>query len=202
MSVAQPVHRYTPAEYYRLEEQAEYKSDYYNGEIFAMAGGTEVHSLICVNIIREISSALKGRTCAAYDPNMRLKVAASGLRTYPDASVYCRPREHDPEDPTGQTLTNPTAIFEVLSPSTENYDRGLKSSHYRRIESLQALVLVSQEMPHLEAYFRQPDGSWAFRELDGREQVLRIDAIDVNLPLAEVYDRVEFGEPARPAAAG
>ena len=192
MSVAKPLKRYSPAEYYELEEHADYRSEYFDGEIFAMAGGTQPHSLICANLIREIGNQLKGKPCAIYDSNMRLKVKATGLRTYPDASVYCGVRELDPEDSTGQTLTNPTVLFEVLSPSTEAYDRGVKAPHYRRIESLQALVLVSQDAPRVESYFRQADGTWALNELEGLDQVLRLAAIHVSLPLVEIYDRIEF----------
>lgn len=194
MGIVRPSRRFTPAEYYRLEEEATYKSDFYNGEIFAMAGGSEAHSLICVNLAGELRNALKGKPCAVYDPNMRLLVKATGLRTYPDASVYCAPRDIDPEDPSGQTLTNPTVLFEVLSPSTESYDRGLKASHYRRINSLKALVLVSQDLPRVEAYFRQADGMWGLRELEGLDQVLHLAEIDARLPLAEVFDRIDFSQ--------
>ena len=89
-------------------------------------------------------------------------------------------------------MTNPTVLFEVLSSSTESYDRGLKASHYRRIDSLQALVLVSQDMPRVEAYFRQPDAMWGLRELEGLDQVLTLSDIHVRLPLAEVFDRIDF----------
>jgi Uma2 family endonuclease len=194
MGIPKPLHRYTPTEYYRLEEQAEYRSEYYDGEIFAMAGGTEPHSLICSNINREVGNQLKGKPCAVYDANMRLKIKVTGLVTYPDVSVYCGPRERDPDDPTGQTITNPTVIFEVLSPSTEIYDRRVKASHYRRIESLQALVLVAQDKARVEAYYRQPDGTWALGELEGLDQVLRLEAIDVDLPLVEIYDRIELAK--------
>ena len=123
---------------------------------------------------------------------MRLRVKATGLRTYPDVSVYCGPLELDPEDPTGQTLTNPSVIIEILSPSTESYDRGLKASNYRRIESLQAPVFINQEQPRVEAYFRQADGTWAFREIEGLDKVLKIEAIGVAIPLSEIYDRIDF----------
>ncbi len=192
MGMVKTSRQFTPAEYYRLEQGATYKSDFYKGEIFATAGGSEAHSLICANLIRELGTALKGRPCAVYDPNMRLLVKASGLRTYPDASVYCALRELDPEDPSGQTLTNPTVLFEVLSPTTESYDRGLKASDYRRIESLKTLVLVSQDLPRVEAYFRQADGMWGLRELEGLDQVLTLADINVRLPLAEVFDRIDF----------
>lgn len=189
---------YTPAEYYALERAATYKSDYYKGEIFAMAGGTAVHSLITANVTRELGNGLKGRPCAAYESNLRIRVKATGLRTYPDASVYCGPLEFDPDDSGVQTAMNPTVVFEVLSESTEAYDRGFKAENYRLIESLKAYVLVSQKSPHVEVYERQADGSWNLREYKRLEDSAPIPATGVSLPLAEVYARVEFPPPAFP----
>src|SRR5215218_6039218 len=139
--------RFTPAEYYALEHEAAYKSDYYDGEIFDMSGGTSDHSLITSNALIAIGQQLKGKTCRAYESNMRLKVAATGMRTYPDVSVYCAPLEYDPEDPRKTTAMNPTVVIEVLSRTTESYDRGLKAAGYRQIESLKAHVLVAQDRP-------------------------------------------------------
>src|SRR5579862_2344742 len=115
MTMPQRVKRYTPQEYYRLEDEAEFKSDYYKGEIFAMSGGTANHSLIAVNIAREIGNRLEGGPCRTFNSDLRLKIAATGLRTYPDVSVYCDGLEVDEEDPYGSTYVNPTVIFEVLS---------------------------------------------------------------------------------------
>src|SRR2546421_282150 len=179
MGLIKQIRRYTPAEYYALEREADYKSDYYNGEIFAMAGGTERHSLICTNISGELRHRLKGKSCIAFESNLRLKVNATGLRTYPDVSVYCGERERDPDDPDAETLTNPTVLFEVLSPSTEAYDRTVKAPHFRRIESLQTLVLVRQEKPYAEVYHRRSDGSWSFHEAEGIDAVLQLPAIQI-----------------------
>src|SRR5260370_5312452 len=131
MGLPKQTKRYTPAEYYELERKADYKSDYYDGEIFGMAGGTERHSLICTNVGGEIRQRLKGTPCAAYESNLRLKVKATGLRTYPDVSVYCGELERDPDDPQGETMTNPTLLFEVLSPSTEASALPTTAPHYR-----------------------------------------------------------------------
>lgn len=127
-----------------------------------------------------------------FDPNLRLKIQATGLRTYPDVSVYCKPYEFDPEDRTGQTMTNPVVLIEVLSPSTEAYDRGLKAQSYRQIESLKAYALVSQNEAHVEMYERQGDGLWVFREVRGLKGTLTLSAIGVDLPLADIYGGVEF----------
>lgn len=201
---AVPKRYYTPAEYYELEAKADYKSDYYNGQIFpcgevgpdgqliSMAGGSIRHSIVCTNITAELNRRLKGGPCRVLESNARLRIVATGLRTYPDVSVYCGQRQHDPEDPAGQTLLNPTVLFEVLSPSTEGYDRGVKASHYRRIESLRLLGLVSQESPHVELHVRGEDGKWVIEERDGMDTVIELKAIEAQLPLAEIYTDVDF----------
>lgn len=196
MSVPQPVKRYTPQEYYRMERAASYKSDYYKGEIFNMSGGTARHSLIIMNIGGELRIRLKGKPCTPYESNLRLKIKSTGLRTYPDVGVYCGPLEFDPEDDGIETVTNPTAVFEVLSKSTEGYDRGFKAENYRKIETLHSYVFVSQNSPHVEIAERQGNGTWSLREANGLEAVLTIPSIGVDLPLAEIYDRIEFGAEA------
>ena len=192
MGIAEPIHRYTAEEYYRLEEKAESRSEFFKGEIFAMAGGSARHAMIAGNILRRLGNQLEGTPCIPFGSDLRLKVKSTGLRTYPDVSVYCGKREIDPEDPAGQTYTNPSLLVEVLSPTTEEYDRGTKASHYRRIESLQAIFLVSQDMPRVEVHLRQPDGSWLLREHDGMDSTLRLDALGVKLSFGEIYQAVDF----------
>jgi Uma2 family endonuclease len=204
MSRAASKKYYTPAEYYELEAKAEYKSDYYNGEIFpcgvvgpdgqliSMAGGSVRHSQICSNILREVGNRLKGSPCSAFESNVRMRIRATGLRTYPDVSIYCGDRQHDPEDFTGQTLLNPSVLFEVLSPTTEGYDRGTKAMHYRRVESLQALVLVKQEEARIEVHVREGKDKWTILDIDGMDAVLTLPVAGVELPLAEIYDGVDF----------
>ena len=184
--------RYTPQEYYALERTAEYRSDFFAGEIFAMAGGSTAHSLIKVNLTGELRSMLKGRRCGVYDSDQRLKVKSNGLRCYPDAAVYCGPLDYDEEDANTETATNPTVIFEVLSKSTEAYDRGLKAECYRTIESLKAYVLISQDRPHVELQERLPDGTWRLSWAAGMDGVIRLPDIDVEVSLGELYDRVDF----------
>ena len=195
MTLPQPVKRYTPQEYYALEREAEYKSDYYQGEIFAMAGGSASHSLITANVGREVGNRLKGKPCKVYESNLRLKITATGLRCYPDVSVYCGKLQFDPEDSASETATNPTLLVEVLSKSTEGYDRGLKAENYRQIESLRVYVLVSQVKAHVEIFERQGNGPWLLRDANGLDAVLKLPAIDIDLPLAEVYAGVEFPPP-------
>lgn len=196
MSLPQETPRFTPDGYYRLEREASQKHEYYQGQIFAMSGGTPEHSAIILNIGSELRNRLKGKPCRAYDSGLRLKVLSTGLRTYPDVSVYCGELRRDEEDPYASTFTNPTVVFEVLSHSTEAYDRGFKAENYRSIDTLQAYVLVSQESPRVEIYERQSDGSWRFREIGGLDASLLIASIGTELPLAEIYDGVSFPPPS------
>ncbi len=199
MGLPTPIKRYTPQEYYALERAAEYRSDYYNGEIFAMAGGTSRHSDIMVNICGELRNRLRGRPCRPKESNQRLKVVATGLRFYPDVSVFCGPLVYDTEDlDMPETAVNPTMIFEVLSRSTESYDRGFKSENFRMIVSLKAYVLVAQDKPHVEMYERQADDHWLFSEVKGLDGNLELPAIGISLPMTEIYDGVEFKEVPRP----
>jgi Uma2 family endonuclease len=192
MSYAQQVRRYTPDEYYRLEAQAEHRSEFYDGEIFAMAGGSARHNRICLNILRQLGNKLEGTPCGPFGLDLKLRVKETGLRTYPDVSVYCGKRELDTEDPARQTYMNPTVLAEVLSPSTEQYDRGTKAVHYRRIETLKIILLVSQDEARVDTLLRQPDGSWRLREYEGMDQVLPLEAIGVELPLTAIYQGVDF----------
>jgi len=129
-----------------------------------------------------------------YESNLRLNIKATGLRTYPDASVYCGAVVRDEEDASGETAINPIVLFEVLSKTTEAYDRGEKALNYRQIESLRAYILVSQREASVEMFERQSDGPWVLREAHGKEAVLTIAAISVNLPLADIYDRIDFSD--------
>jgi len=188
--------RYSPEEYLALERAAEHKSEYFDGEIFAMAGASEEHNLITVNLSRELSTQLKGRPCRTYSNDMRVKVDASGLYTYPDVVVVCGERQF--EDAQVDTLLNPTLIVEVLSPSTEAYDRGQKFRLYRGLASLKTYVLVAQDTPQVERYERQPDDQWLLSEAQNLEDALPLPGIGCHLALSEVYDNVAFAPPASP----
>jgi Uma2 family endonuclease len=186
----QPKAYLSPEDYLALERSAEFKSEYFAGEIFAMAGASESHNLIVINAIRELSIQLKKRPCKVYANDMRVRVSPTGLFTYPDVVVVCGQTQFD--DSHLDTLLNPTLIVEVLSDSTEAYDRGRKFEHYRKLESLAEYVLIAQHRPHVESYRRQPDRRWLLTESDGLDGGLRLDAIDCELALAEIYDKVEF----------
>ena len=186
----QPKPHLTPEDYLALERSADFKNEYFAGEIFAMTGASEPHNLIVVNVGAEIRQQLKKRPCKAYVNDMRVKVSPTGLYTYPDLIVVCGKSEFD--DTHFDTLLNPTLIIEVLSDSTEAYDRGRKFEHYRKLESLAEYVLIAQHRPHVESYRRQPDQQWLLTESTGLESTLRLHSIDCELALMEVYDKVEL----------
>jgi Uma2 family endonuclease len=182
--------RYTPEEYLALERQAQYKSEYFAGEIFAMAGASRWHNLIVTNVVRELSLQLKGRPCTTYPSDMRVKISPAGLYAYPDVTVVCGDAQF--EDTQQDTLLNPTLIVEVLSESTEAYDRGSKFAHYRKLASLQEYVLITQTKPHVEHYVRQPDNRWLLAEADSVHDTIHLPSIDCHLALSEVYDKVDI----------
>ena len=182
----------SPEEYLRIERAAEDKSEYLDGEMFAMAGGSSTHSLIALNAGAELRHLLKGNRCAPYESNLRIFFPSTGLYSYPDASVICGPLAF--VDDHSDMVTNPTLIVEVLSDSTEAYDRGRKFAHYRTLPSFAEYVLVSQREPLVEVFFRQADGTWQLTPVRGREASVRLQSLGIELRLAEVYDRVEFPE--------
>jgi Uma2 family endonuclease len=186
----QPKPWYTPEEYLAFERDSEIKHEYFEGEIFAMVGATEPHVLITDNLAFTLKGQLRDRPCRVYSSDMRVKVSATGLYTYPDVVVASGEREFD--DDRRDTLLNPGLVIEVLSPSTEAYDRGKKFAHYRTIESLVEYVLVSQEEPHVERYARKPDGDWLLHEARRLEDSIDLPSIGCVLQLADVYDQVEF----------
>lgn len=180
----------TELEYLDQERQAENRSEFYRGQIYAMAGASRAHNLITVNLTRELSQRLKGCPCEVYSSDMKVKVKPSGLYTYPDVTVVCgEPRFDDAQN---DILLNPKIIIEVLSPSTEAYDRGDKFEHYRRLASLSDYILVSQHRCRIEHFSRQADGRWLLIEVNDLQADLALDSIGCALPLAEIYERVVF----------
>ena len=188
----QPQVGLSPEEYLARERRAEVKSEYHDGEVFAMSGASRAHNLIVTNFVRELSLRLRDRDCEVYPSDMRVKVDPTGLYTYPDVIVVCG--EPAFEDEHIDTLLNPTLLIEVLSESTEASDRGKKFEHYRKLETLQGVVLVTQDEAHAERFTRQPDGQWLLGEASGLEAALHLASIDVTLPLADIYDKVLFDD--------
>ncbi|MFI5460118.1 MAG: Uma2 family endonuclease [Isosphaerales bacterium] len=189
MVSAARITRYTPQQYLALERKAEFRSEYCNGFITAMAGASREHNLIALNLGGEIRSQLKNRPCEVYASDMRVLVSPTGLYTYPDVVAVCgKPLFEDDEF---DTLLNPTLIVEVLSPSTESYDRGKKFGHYRRLESLREYVMVAQDQVRVERYTRQGE-EWLLTDLNDLDATLRLASIGCEVSLREIYAKVEF----------
>jgi Uma2 family endonuclease len=191
MASAAASRRYTPEEYLALERKADFKSEYFNGHIFAMAGTSRLHNMIAGNLYSEIKAQLRGRGCEIYFSDVRVCVSPTGLFTYPDVVVVCGERRF--LDDEFDTLLNPTAIIEVLSPCTEAYDRGEKFAHYRRLESLREYVLVAQDRVRVERFTRQGD-DWVLRELSRPEDVLQLASIGCAVGLNAIYAELQLPE--------
>ena len=179
----------TPQEYLEQERKAEYKSEYVNGRIYAMSGGSRQHSVIAVHIGTALDTQFEGRTCDIYNSDVRVKVNETGMYTYPDVSAVCG--ESVFEDAAVDTLINPILIVEVLSPSTEAYDRGDKFEHYRYISTLQEYVLVTQNRTRVEKYTRQGE-LWVLTTYRGLDAVLALESVDCRIPLRKIYGKVAF----------
>lgn len=179
----------TPTEYLTRERQAEQKSEYFNGEIFAMSGASPRHVLIVTNVVAELRGQLKQRPCTVYSTDLRVKVSATGLYTYPDIVVVCDTPQFDDEQK--DTLLNPTLIVEVLSDSTKDYDRGDKFENYRGIPSFMEYVLISQDKHHVEHFVRQSDNRWILAETNSLDTSLFLSSIQCVLALREVYDKID-----------
>ena len=178
----------TPEEYLTFERKAEYKNEYIDGEIIAMTGASRRHNLITINLGREISQQLKGRPCETYGGDMRVRIPSKRMYTYPDVVVVCD--EPQLEDDYLDTLLNPTVIIEVLSKSTEPYDRFKKFAFYRTIESLAEYILVAQHEYRVEQHTKQTDGRWLLSDHRSLEDVVELASIQCILALREVYDKV------------
>jgi Uma2 family endonuclease len=185
--MATPAHRihYSYAEYLALEETSNVKHEYFDGQIYAMAGGTPEHAALAATLIGLLFPSLRQSRCRAYDADLRIRIEATGLTTYPDITVVCGPRELDATD--RLAVTNPTLIAEILSRTTEAYDRGDKFDHYKHLPALKQYVLVSQHERRVEVWTRGADGTWAVASaVDGEVAVL--DAIDARLDVTELYE--------------
>ena len=179
------------SEYLEIERKAEIKSEYINGRMYAMSGASRRHNLIALNAGGEIRQQLRGRDCEAYAADMRVKVSPTGMYTYPDVVAVCGNPQF--EDAHLDTLLNPTVLVEVLSESTEAYDRGEKFAHYRRLESLREYVLVAQNKIRIEHYRRDGE-EWVLSEISDPHGTLHLPSIDCHVAVAAIYEKVEFEE--------
>jgi Uma2 family endonuclease len=191
VSQSAPVRSCTLEDYVAMEENSDIKYEFFDGELFAMAGGTLEHSLIAGNLIRELGNALGPRGCSVFTSDLRLRVEATGLTTHPDVTVLCGPPHRE-----GTFLLNPTMIVEVLSKSTEAYDRGVKFDHYRTIDSLTTYLLVSEDAPRVEQFIRRTAAEWDYRVVHGTDATLDLPAFNIRLVLKQIFLGVEF-PPAR-----
>lgn len=186
----QPKTFLTPEQYLEIERKAERKSEYYNGEMFLMAGAKEAHNLLVANLVRDLGQQFRSRPCRVYPSDMRVRVSPTGLYTYPDVIAVCgQPRFLDDQK---DTLLNPEVTIEVLSLSTEAYDRGRKFEQYKSLESLREYLLVASDRVHVDLYTRQTDGRWLLTSADRMDDSLALESVGAQLTLADLYEKVDF----------
>jgi Uma2 family endonuclease len=180
----------TPEEYLAQERRASFKSEYYRGEVFAMAGAKYPHNRVRENLSRLIGNALEGTTCFPLGTDQRVHVPATTLYTYPDIVIVCgKPEFQDNND---DVLLNPRVIIEVLSDSTSKYDRGGKFKLYQKLVSLQEYILVEQEEARVECFAKQSDHQWLLSTYNGLDQTMLITCLKLSIPLAKIYEGVEL----------
>lgn len=189
---ALPKKHWTTQEYLAFESESLERHDFVSGEIYSMTGASENHNLIIANIIITVGLQFRKRPCKLYPSDMLIEITRTGDYHYPDISAVCGKAEikYDKR----QILLNPTLIIEVLSPSTEVYDRSKKFQNYQTLPSLQEYLLIAQDEPRLEHYLRQDNNQWLYTRMTGLESQLELPSIGCTLALADVYDKITFGE--------
>ena len=191
MPMSRPARQtFTDHEYLAFERASETKHELIGGRLFAMAGATAIHNLVKDNVARALGNRLRGRGCIVLTSAQRIHVPATGLYTYPDVAVLCGRIERHADDE--DTLLNPVVLIEVLSETTEAYDRGAKAAHYRSIASLAEYLLVSQTEPRVEHLRRIEEGRWVLSEAVGDDAVIALPVLSLELPLSEVYENLEL----------
>ena len=178
-----PLHRYSFQDYLALEEIAGVRHEFLNGEIYAMAGGTPEHAAMAAAIVAQLGSQLSGGSCRVYSSDLRVRVLATGLATYPDATVVCGPSERDPQSPTH--VINPRLLVEVLSPSTEDYDRGEKLEHYKKIPGLAAVLLFSHDEAKVTLW-QHHEGAWSATSF-AAGQTVELECVAAALEIDPIY---------------
>lgn len=189
---AQPKRTVSPEEYLVFEQTSDKKHEYYAGMIYAMAGGSARHNRIAGSTYAALYAQLRRRNCTVYPSDMRVKAIQTGLYTYPDIAIVCGNEQY--EGKKEDTLLNPIIIIEILSPSTEKYDRGKKFQHYRSIFSLREYILIAQDEYHIEQFTRQSDNTWVFSEAVGLAGTIHLSAIQCTLLLEEVYEKIDLSQ--------
>ena len=191
---ALPKTRLNGLQYLAIENAAEFRSEFFDGEMFAMAGASPGHNTIRENLGGELYARIKGGRCRSYSVDQRVKVERTGLYTYPDILVVCGTPVFAHDD--ANSIINPTAIIEILSPSTEKYDRGAKFRNYQQIPTLVEYILVAQDEAVCERFIRQADGSWGFVSFVGLADTLAFHSVSANIPLADIYAGIDLPEVA------
>ena len=186
----QPLARLTSEQYLFQERQAEIKSEYLDGEIFAMAGASREHNQISVNLVRVLGNQLLDKPCSVYSSDMKVRIEKARKYTYPDLVIACQTERF--EDEHQDVLLNPVVIVEILSDSTEAYDRGRKFLHYQLLDSLIDYLLVSQDAPRIERFTRRQDGTWLYAEFHGLDAMVKIESTSCTLHLGDVYHKVQM----------
>ena len=180
----------TPEEYLIFERAAEYKNEYFDGEIYAMTGASRKHNLIAGNIVGSLWQQLRGKPCEVYPSDMRVRIPSANIYTYPDVVVVCG--EPQFEDGHVDTLLNPVLIVEVLSKSTASYDRVAKLGYYRTLPSLVEYLLVAQNERHIAQHTKQADGRWILADIRGAEGRVELPSVECVLDFSDVYNKVEM----------
>lgn len=194
---AQPKYRYTPEEYLAMERSAPEKHEYFDGKIFQMSSASYAHNVVCANLVSTLRPSLRKQNCDVVSNDLRVHIPATGLYTYPDVVVLCGQAQF--LDNILDTLLNPVALIEVLSPTTEQYDRTTKFDHYRSIPSLKEYILVSLAKPRIECFRRNQDNTvppenmiWSYHTSTSLEDSAKLDSTQTILSLREVYERIDF----------
>jgi Uma2 family endonuclease len=192
MSAVAKKPRISAEEYLRLERAAEFKSEFYNGEIIAMAGASRFHNRVKENLAIEIGSQLKKGPCQSFSSETKVNVDQTGNYFYPDILIVCGNAEY--QDGNLDVLLNPTVVIEVLSPSTENFDRGMKMLNYQRVPSLREYLVVYQDQPLIQHYAKQADDTWVQTRFEGMSATLKLLEGKAAIPFEDIYNRIEFTE--------
>ena len=187
---AQPKRSISEQEYIDFERASTSKHEYYDGHIYAMTGASRIHNLIAGNTLATLHGQLRKKPCQIFPSDMRVKVTRTGLNTYPDIVIMCG--EPQFTDDALDTLINPLVLIEILSPSTERYDRGMKSQNYRTIETLQEYILIAQDHYHVECYSRQNNDQWLLQDAIGIGSSIIIRSVECTLALEDVYEKVDM----------
>ena len=190
MSIPQPKHRISFLAYLKAEENADFKSEFYDGEIYAMSGGTRSHSLIATNLCREAGNQLKGKDCWVFNSDLKVRIEAADAAAYPDGMVICGETAYweDRQD----VVTNPVLVFEVLSKGTALWDRSGKFRRYEKLATLKEYVLVEQNEPQIDVYFRTQNGNWTLERFEGLAAWVELNSLSIRIPMAEIYSGVKF----------